>query len=111
MTDEKQTVRLRDLRNLGKQGGATARLDDGTDIILKPDYAVKQARGYVDGVLRDVEFHLRYKSIYDRIRTIKRDGHIVARKVRSSSKVELRLTGKGYRPYSPQTPKKKGFIS
>ena len=64
MIDETQTVHLRDLRNLGKQGGATARLDDGTDLILKPNYAVKQARGYVDGVLRDVEFHLAYKSIY-----------------------------------------------
>lgn len=56
MTDE-ITVRLKDLKNLGKQGGATARLEDGTDLILKPDYAVKQARGYVDGLLRDVEFH------------------------------------------------------
>lgn len=98
MTDEKQTVRLRDLRNLGKQGGATARLDDGTDLILKPDYAVKQARGYVDGVLKDVEFHLSYQSIYNRIRTIKKDGHLVARRMRCPSGLELRLTGKGYQP-------------
>ena len=49
MTDE-ITVRLKDLKVLGKQGGATARLEDGTDLILKPDYAVKQARGYVDGL-------------------------------------------------------------
>lgn len=69
MTDE-ITVRLKDLKNLGKQGGATARLEDGTDLILKPDYAVKQARGYVDGLLRDVEFHLPYKKVYDQIRTI-----------------------------------------
>lgn len=82
MTDE-ITVRLRDLKNLGKQGGATARLEDGTDLILKPDYAVKQARGYVDGILRDVEFHLPYKKVYDQIRTIKKGSHIVARKVRS----------------------------
>ena len=59
-------------KNLGKQGGATARLEDGTNLILKPDYAVKQARGYVDGLLRDVEFHLPYKKVYDQIRTIKR---------------------------------------
>ena len=98
MIDETQTVRLRDLRNLGKQGGATARLDDGTDLILKPNYAVKQAKGYVDGVLKDVEFHLSYKSIYDHIRTIKKAGHLVARKVRSPSGFELRLTGKGYKP-------------
>lgn len=98
MRDETQIVRLRDLRNLGVQGGATARLEDGTDLILKPDYAVKRARGYVDGIPRDVEFHLPYKSIYDHIRTIKKDGHLVARKVRSPSGVVLRLTGKGYKP-------------
>ena len=97
MIDE-TTVRLRDFKNLGKQGGATARLEDGTDLILKPDYAVKQARGYVDGVLRDVEFHLPYKKVYDQIRTIKKGSHLVARKVRSPSGVELRLTGKGYQP-------------
>ena len=82
MIDE-TTVRLRDLKNLGKQGGATARLENGTDLILKPGYAVKQARGYVDGVLRDVEFHLPYKKVYNQIRTIKKGGHLVARKVRS----------------------------
>ncbi|MEY8463407.1 hypothetical protein [Streptococcus merionis] len=73
MTDETQTVHLRDLRSLGKQGGATARLDDGIGLILKPNDAVKQARGYVDGVLRDVEFHLPYKNSYDRSRTIKKE--------------------------------------
>ena len=88
MTDE-ITVRLKDLKNLGKQGGATARLEDGTNLILKPDYAVKQARGYVDGLLRDVEFHLPYKKVYDQIRT---------RKVKTPSGMELRLTGKGYNP-------------
>ena len=97
MIDE-TTVRLKDLKNLGKQGGATARLEDGTELILKPDYAVKQARGYVDGVLRDVEFHLSYKKVYEQIRTIKKGSHIVARKVRSLSGVELRLTGIGYKP-------------
>ena len=90
------TVRLRDLKSLGKQGGATARLEDGTDLILKPDYAVKQARGYVDGVLRDVEFHLPYKKVYDQIRTIKRDAQVIARKVKTPSGMELRLTGRGY---------------
>ena len=95
MIDE-TTVRLRDLKNLGKQGGATARLEDGTDLILKPDYAVKQARGYVDGVLKDVEFHLPYKKVYDQIRTIKRDAQVIARKVKTPSGMELRLTGRGY---------------
>ena len=95
MIDE-TTVRLTDLKNLRKQGGATARLEDGTDLILKPDYAVKQAKGYVDGLLRDVEFHLPYKKVYDQIRTIKRDAQVIARKVKTPSGMELRLTGRGY---------------
>ena len=41
MTDE-ITVRLKDLKNLGKQGGATARLEDGTDLILKPTMQSKR---------------------------------------------------------------------
>ncbi|MBF0786697.1 MULTISPECIES: hypothetical protein [unclassified Streptococcus] len=108
MIDETQTVHLRDLRNLGKQGGATARLEDGTELILKPDYAVKKARGYVDGILRDVEFHLPYKSIYSHIRTIKKDNHLVARKTRSPAGFVLRLTGKGYQSPSYRTNKQKG---
>ena len=39
MIDE-TTVRLRDLRNLGKQGGATARLEDGTELLLKAMWMV-----------------------------------------------------------------------
>ena len=84
------TVSLKDLKVLGKQGGATARLEDGTD------YAVKQAKGYVDGLLRDVEFHLPYKKVYDQIRTIKRDAQVIARKVKTPLGMELRLTGRGY---------------
>ncbi|MGT2754110.1 hypothetical protein [Streptococcus ovis] len=97
MIDETQTVRLRDLRNLGKQGGVTARLDDGTELLLKPDFAIKKTKGYVDGRLRDVEFHLSYKNIYSQIRTLKKGNSLVARKVRSPSGFELRLTGRGYR--------------
>lgn len=98
MSDKHNAVRLKDLKRLGKQGGATARLEDGTDLVLKPHYAVKQAKGYVDGVIKNVEFHVRYQSIYDDIRTIKKDGHLVARKVRTPTGFELRLTGKGYHP-------------
>ena len=90
------TVNLKDLKVLWIQGGATARLEDGTDLILKPDYAVKQAKGYVDGLLRDVEFHLPYKKVYDQIRTIKRDAQVIARKVKTPLGMELRLTGRGY---------------
>lgn len=96
--NEIKVVRLKDLKQLGKEGGATARLEDGTDLILKPYYAIKQAKGYVDGVIRDVEFHLSYQSIYDDIRTIKKDGHLVARKVRTPKGFELHLTRKGYHP-------------
>lgn len=100
MSDKHNAVRLKDLKRLGKQGGATARLEDGTDLVLKPHYAVKQARGYVDGIIRDVEFHLSYAKIYPHIRTIKKDGHLVARKVRSPDGFVLRLTGKGYQPHT-----------
>ncbi|VTP85989.1 hypothetical protein [Streptococcus equi] len=96
MSDKTNLVHLRDLKELGKQGGATARLEDGTVLLLKPHYAIKQARGYVDGIPRDVEFHLPYKNIYNDIRTIKKDGHLVARKVRSLAGVDLLFTGKGY---------------
>lgn len=97
MTDETKKVHLRDLRNLRKQGGATARLEDGTELFLKPGYAVRTAKGYVDGIPRDVEFHLTYRSIFNQIRTIKKDGHLVARKERSPSGLVLQLTGKGYK--------------
>ena len=50
------------------------------------------------GLLRDVEFHLPYKKVYDQIRTIKRDAQVIARKVKTPSGMELRLTGKGYNP-------------
>ena len=96
--NEIKVVRLKDLKHLGREGDAAARLEDGTDLILKPHYAIKQAKGYVDGVIRDVEFHVRYQSIYDDIRTIKKDGHLVARKVRTPTGFELHLTGKGYHP-------------
>lgn len=109
MTDETKTVRLRDLRTLGKQGGVTARLDDGSELLLMPNYALKKANGYVDGRLREVEFHLSYKSIYSQIRTIKKDSQLVARKVRSPAGFELRITGKGYRPPFNATNKKKGI--
>lgn len=99
MRDEIKTiVTLRDLKKLGKNGGATARLEDGTELILKQDYAIKKAKGYVDGTLKDVEFHLIYNAIYKQIRTIKKDNFLVARKVRSPSGFELRLTNKGYKP-------------
>ncbi|EPW39253.1 hypothetical protein SAG0074_01620, partial [Streptococcus agalactiae CCUG 44186] len=54
-------------------------------------------KGYVDGIPRDVEFHLTYRSIFNQIRTIKKDGHLVARKERSPYGLVLQLTGKGYK--------------
>ena len=44
------------------------------------------------------KLHLPYKKVYDQIRTIKRDAQVIARKVKTSSGMELRLTGKGYNP-------------
>lgn len=97
MTDETlTTVTLKDLNYLGKYGGSTARLDDGTEVKLCEHYASKRTEGYVDGKLREVELRLRYKDIYKQIRTIKKGHQLVARKERSPQGYQLRLTGEGY---------------
>lgn len=95
MTDEK-LVTLNDLKQLGNYGGSTARLDDGTEILLHKHYASKRTKGYVNHELRDVELRLRYKDIYKHIRTIKKGHHLVARKQRTPEGMQLRLTGVGY---------------
>lgn len=96
MIDETKTVRLKDLRMLGKQGGATARLDNGSDVFIKDGYVSKIVKGYVDGILKDVELRFSYNKVYEDIRTIKKDGFLVARKVKTIEGYQLQLTGKGY---------------
>lgn len=95
MTDEK-IVTLRDLNSLGSYGGSTARLDDGTEVLLCKHYASQRTKGYVNHELKDIELRLRYKDIYKQIRTIKRGHQLVARKERTPQGMQLRLTGEGY---------------
>ena len=46
MGDE-NTVTLSDLKKMGKHGGSTARLEDGSEIKLLKDYANKFHKGFV----------------------------------------------------------------
>lgn len=95
MGDE-NTVTLSDLKKMGKHGGSTARLEDGIEIKLLKDYAIKFIKGYVKNELMDVELRLPYKEIYKQIRTIKNGQSLIARRERTLDGYQLRLTGDGF---------------
>ncbi|MDR0200275.1 MAG: hypothetical protein LBI43_06840 [Streptococcaceae bacterium] len=95
-TINEQVLTLSDLRTIGKQGGATARLDTGEDVELLADFAAIYRHGYVEGKLQRVKVVLNYPNIYSKIRTIKRDDVLIARRTKGEKKTELLLTGKGY---------------
>lgn len=90
-------VNLKDLRELGKLGGATARLIDGQEMILEEDYGLIRRTGIVLGKVKPVETIERYVSVYPNIRTIKWNNLVVARRVGRGGKSILELTGKGYK--------------
>lgn len=90
-------VNLKDLRELGKLGGATARLIDGQEMILEENYGLIRRTGIVLGKVKPVETIERYVSVYPSIRTIKWNNLIVARRVVRGGKSILELTGKGYK--------------
>ena len=90
-------VNLKDLRELGKLGGATARLIDGQEMILEENYGLIRRTGIVLGKVKSVETIERYVSVYPNIRTIKWNNLIVARRVVRGGKSILELTGKGYK--------------
>lgn len=90
-------VTLKDLRELGKLGGATARLIDGQEMILEENYGLIRRTGIVLGKVKPVETIERYVSIYSSIRTIKWNNLIIARRVVRGGKSILELTGKGYK--------------
>lgn len=88
---------LKDLRNLGKLGGATALLTDGTELMLRENYGVSRRKGVVFGKLEEVEVVERYVAVYPKIRTIKWNNLLVARRITDKKgKSMLVLTGKGY---------------
>ena len=90
-------VNLKDLRELGKLGGATARLIDGQEMILEENYGLIRRTGIVLGKVKPVETIEWYVSIYSSIRTIKWNNLIIARRVVRGGKSILELTGNGYK--------------
>lgn len=90
-------VNLKDLRELGKLGGATARLVDGQEMILEENYGLIRRTGIVLGKVKPVETIERYVNVYPSIRTIKWNNLIIARRVVRGGKSILELTGKGYK--------------
>lgn len=90
-------VNLKDLRELGKLGGATARLIDGQEMILEENYGLIRRTGIVLGQVKPVETIERYVNVYPSIRTIKWNNLIIARRVVRGGKSILELTGKGYK--------------
>lgn len=90
-------VNLKDLRELGKLGGATARLIDGQEMILEENYGLIRRTGIVLGKVKPVETIERYVNVYPNIRTIKWNNLIIARRVVRGGKSILELTGKGYK--------------
>lgn len=99
-------VTISDLRLLGKQGNATARLFDGTTLHLRPKEAVKEQMGYVAGKKVPVLVAYDYTKIYANIRTIKRGDVLIARRTKFGNENILRLTGQGFvRPNVKSTKK------
>lgn len=90
-------VNLKDLRELGKLGGATARLIDGQEMILEENYGLIRRTGIVLGKVKPVETIERYVNVYPSIRTIKWNNLIIARRVVRGGKSILELTGNGYK--------------
>ena len=74
-------VNLKDLRELGRLGGATARLVDGQEMILEENYGLIRRTGIVLGKVKQVETIERYVNVYPNIRTIKWNNLIIARRV------------------------------
>lgn len=89
-------VTLKDLRELGKQGGATARLLSGEEVTLRATYGTLIRLAIVDGKRMEVDVPISYKDLYRQIRTLKRNHLLIARRVKIGKKKILQLTGKGY---------------
>lgn len=89
-------VCIRDLTQLGREGGASAYLDSGEILTLKPKYGTLKRKGYVAGKPMTVELKVEYKDVFSAIRTIERNGILVARRCRFGLTNVLKLTGTGY---------------
>ncbi|HEL1584673.1 TPA: hypothetical protein TXJ06_001410 [Streptococcus suis] len=90
-------VTLEDLRRLGRQGGVTARLDDGSTVLLRARFGTVKRKGYIAGTLTDVDVIVDFVKIYSQIRTIKQKDVLIARRIGQGSNAKLILTGNGYK--------------
>ena len=95
-TQKDTEVTVSDLKNLGRQGDVTARLDSGEIIELKAKYAIRKRLAIVAGQETEAEIIVFYPEIYKQIRTVKRRNILNARKVKHKRETILQLTGKGY---------------
>lgn len=89
-------VCIRDLKQLGREGGATAYLDTNEIMILKPKYGTVSRKGYVSGKPMTIELIVEYKDIFSAIRTINRNGILIAKRYDLGFKTVLKLTGTGF---------------
>lgn len=89
-------VCIRDLKQLGREGGASAYLDSGEILKLKPKYGTVTRKGYIAGKSMSVELKIEYKDVFYAIRTIERNGILIARRCRFGMTHVLRLTGTGF---------------
>ncbi|MVX59650.1 hypothetical protein E5983_08425 [Streptococcus danieliae] len=90
--ENKKIVRIRDLRQLGVEGGAVATLENSNQVSLKKDVAIENIKGYVQGEIRDLNLRIGYKDLYPQIQTITRHNVLVAKRNHG----QLILTGQGF---------------
>ena len=66
-TQKDTEVTVSDLKNLGRQGDVTARLDSGEIIELKAKYAIRKRLAIVAGQETEAEIIVFYPEIYEEI--------------------------------------------
>lgn len=89
-------VTISDLKEMGKQGGVTARLDSGQTVTLRKDYGTIKGQVIINNKKTIGNIIVNYSDFYQQIRTLKRNHLLIARRVRHGEKTMLKLTGKGY---------------
>ena len=77
-----KAITVADLRKMGLHSNATAHLFDGTKVTLRKRFCTTTKKGYVDGNLIDVEVMMLYSEVFPKIRTVKRNKVLIARKSR-----------------------------
>ncbi|WP_375708958.1 hypothetical protein PJ261_02295 [Streptococcus dysgalactiae] len=92
----RQILTISDLKQLGKEGGTTARLETGEEVTLKANYGTVIRQAIVDGQRMEVDVMMFYPELYKQIRTLKRNHLLIARRVKIGKRKILQLTGKGY---------------